>query len=62
MSGVLGTWLLLYVGLFALIGFVLLIVRTATDRGWSNRTLLRAASAVAFIGALVVWLLLVAVT
>ena len=58
MTGALAGWLTLYLALFAVLGFVLLVARNASGREWSNRSLLRLSSGAAFVGSLVVWLLI----
>ena len=57
-ADVLLLWLMAYLGLLAAVGFVLYLVRSATDRPWSNRTLLRASSFIAFVVATGFWLVL----
>jgi hypothetical protein len=49
-------WLVAYAGLLAVAGFLLFVVRGFSGREWSNRALLRASSAVAFVLAAAVWL------
>ncbi len=51
-------WLLAYLGLLAAVGFVLYLARESTGRRWTNRTLLRTSSLVAFGAATVFWLVL----
>ena len=51
-------WLVLYAGLFGAVGFVLYVARGFTRRRYSNVTLLRTASMVAFMLALTVWVLI----
>ena len=51
-------WFVLYAGLLGAVGFVLYVARGFTRRHYSNASLLRLASTVAFVLALVVWLLL----
>ncbi len=49
-------WLVAYLGLLAAVGFVLYVFRGFSDRPWSNRALLRGASAVAFVLATLMWI------
>jgi hypothetical protein len=51
-------WFLTWVGLLAIVGFLLLVTRGALGRHWSDRGLLRASLASAFIGSLTFWILL----
>ncbi len=51
-------WVVLYAGLLGAVGFVLYVARGFARQRYSNVTLLRLASIVAFVLALVVWLLL----
>jgi hypothetical protein len=53
------TWLIMFVGLLALGGFVLSVARSFSGRPWSNVALLRSAATFAFVGATVVWVLVV---
>jgi hypothetical protein len=57
-TDVLLRWLMAYLGLLAAVGFGLYVARGAWRRDWSNRTLLRASSLVAFVVATVFWLVL----
>lgn len=57
-ADVLLRWLMAYLGLMAVVGFGLYVVRGAWRRDWSNRTLLRVSSLVAFVAATVFWLVL----
>jgi len=54
-------WLVTYVSLLALVGFLLYVARSFGGRGWSNGALLRMASTLSFIGATVLWVLIVIV-
>jgi hypothetical protein len=54
-------WLVLYAGLLAAAGFVLMVWRAATGRPRSGLALLRAASMAAFVLALTLWLVLLLV-
>ena len=56
MTEVLLVWLVLYAGLLAAVGFVLVLVRGFTGRPRSTVALLRTASTVAFVLALTLWL------
>ena len=48
-------WLMLYAGLLALVGFVLVVARGLTGRPRSTAALLRTASTVSFVLALTLW-------
>lgn len=61
MTQALLAWLVLYVGLLAVAGFILFVVRSATERHWANRGLLRAASMIAFVGSGALWLAIIAI-
>lgn len=49
-------WLVVYVGLFALAGFLIFIIRGFSGRDWSYRSVLRASSGLAFVISAVLWL------
>ena len=51
-------WLLLYIVLFAIGGFAGVVLRGFLEREWSNRTVLRASSGLAFVGAFAIWVLI----
>ena len=53
-------WLVVYVGLLAVAGFLLLLLRGSTDRRWSNRAILRLSSGLAFVVSAAVWIFLLA--
>ena len=50
-------WLVAYAGLLAVTGFLLFVIRGFGGRDWSNRAILRASSGIAFVLAVVFWLL-----
>jgi len=52
-------WLVVYVGLFALAGFLIFIIRGFSGREWSYRSVLRASSSLAFVLSAVLWLAIV---
>jgi hypothetical protein len=54
-------WLVMYAGLFAAVGFVLYVSRGYSSWPRSNASLLRLASTIAFVLALVIWLALLLV-
>ena len=54
-------WLVLYASLYAVSGFVAVVLRSFLQRGWSNRTVLRASMIFAFFASSAVWLLIIAV-
>jgi len=54
-------WIVLYASLFAVSGFIAVILRGATGREWSNRTILRVCSGISFIASATIWLLLIAI-
>ena len=54
-AATLASFLVIYVGLLALIGFVAFILRGVVRPSVSNRTLLRVSSAGAFVLAFVLW-------
>ncbi len=54
-------WLVTYVSLLALIGFLLYVGRSFGRQPWSDRALLRTASMLSFVGATVFWVLFVIV-
>ena len=56
MTEVLLVWLVLYAGLLAAVGFVLVIVRGFTGRPRTAVALLRTATTVAFVLALTLWI------
>lgn len=58
MAEALLTWLVLYVGLLAAVGFVLFVARGFTGRPRSDVALLRIASTAAFVLALTLWVIL----
>jgi hypothetical protein len=51
-------WLVVYVGLFALAGFFILIIRGFSGREWSYRSILRASSGLAFVLSAILWLVI----
>lgn len=51
-------WLVLYAGLLAVVGFVLVVARGVTGRPRSQAALLRSASMAAFLLALAAWVAL----
>jgi hypothetical protein len=55
MTEVLLVWLVLYAGLLAAVGFVLVLGRSFTGRPRSTAALLRTASTIAFVLALTLW-------
>jgi len=59
MTGSLLVWLVLYVSLLAVSGFVLMVARGFTEQRWSNRTVLRVSSGFAFVGSAAIWLLVI---
>jgi len=61
MTGSLLAWLVLYVSLLAVSGFVIYILRTFMRREWSNRTVLRVSSVFAFASSVAIWLIVVLV-
>jgi hypothetical protein len=52
-------WFVTFAGFFALIGFLLTVVRGFGGRRWPDRALLRATSVLAFVGATATWLVLI---
>ena len=58
MTDALLLWLVVYVGLLAIAGFLIFIVRGASGREWSNRAVLRASSGIALVISAFFWLLL----
>ena len=54
-------WLVTYVSLLALLGFVLYVTRSFAGRTWADSAILRSASLLAFVGATIFWVLLVIV-
>lgn len=56
MTGALLGWLVLYASLFALSGFSLYVLRSFTQRGWSNRAIARGSSIIAFFASSAIWL------
>lgn len=57
--GALLVWLVLYAGIFAVLGFVAVVLRGFTGRRWSNLRILRTCSAWAFVTSAVIWFVLV---
>jgi hypothetical protein len=55
------TWLVTYVSFLAVVGFILYVARGFSDRPWTNSAILRTSSSLAFVGAIVLWVLLVLV-
>ena len=53
-------WLVLYASLYAVGGFVAVILRSFLQRGWSNRAVLRGSMVFAFFASSAIWLLTVA--
>lgn len=49
-------WLVVYAGLLAVAGFFILVVRGFSGRSWTNRAVLRASSAIAFVASAAFWL------
>jgi hypothetical protein len=52
-------WLVLYAGIFAICGFLAVVLRGFAGRPWSNVRILRTCSALAFVTSMVIWLLFV---
>ncbi len=53
------SWLVTYLSFFALFGFVLYVARSFSGRAWANSAILRSASLLAFVGATVLWVLVI---
>jgi hypothetical protein len=54
-------WLVTYVSFLAVVGFIVYVARGFGDRPWTNGAILRASSSLAFVGATVMWVLLILV-